>query len=168
VSGSVQRTGQADTVLLVRGERVNSRVVSSTVTFPKLREEPDEYPLPVTFAIVSEGGSRTLRVVEQAGAGAPDDVPLETRVLERLAIAPRTKNALAETLSRSQADIDSALTVLFAAGRICSTTVKVRGCDRKAFRLRENLTRLSPDSTDPAASPDSHPTVTGRQNDGRA
>jgi AAA domain len=57
ISGSTQRTGQADTVLGVEGKRNSTgRIVSSKVTFMKLREEPDDYPEPVSFTVL-EGGT---------------------------------------------------------------------------------------------------------------
>jgi len=52
VSGSTQRVGQADTVMLAEATREGSRVVSTKVTVPKLREDPgDRWPLPHSFAI---------------------------------------------------------------------------------------------------------------------
>lgn len=132
VSGSAQRTGQADTVLLLKGERVDGRTVSTKVTFAKLREDPDDYPLPVTFSIAPnrEGVPRLILRGEST-----DSRPLEQRIEELLAIGARTKNALREALSRSDADVDAALTNLFAARRIRTTTLKVNGRARKAFKL---------------------------------
>jgi len=61
VSGSVQRTGQADTVLLLRAERADGRVVGSNVVFAKLREDPDDYPSPTVFRIVKDAeGHQTV------------------------------------------------------------------------------------------------------------
>ena len=54
VSGSAQRTGQADSVLLLAPDKSGGRVASSTVTFAKLREDPDLYPTPVTFAVTTD------------------------------------------------------------------------------------------------------------------
>lgn len=132
VAGSAQRTGQADTVLLLRGERVQGRTVASTVTFAKLREDPDEYPLPVTFQIAPNADgvpTMTLRDREQ------DPRPLDQRIEGLLAVGPKTLNALATALRRSKGDVDAALTDLFAARRIRSTTVTVSGRERKGFRL---------------------------------
>jgi AAA domain len=147
VLGSTQRTGQADTVLLVRAERRDGRVVSSKVTFAKLREDPDDYPTPVDFVI---------RGSELVGVTTPqvDERPLEDRVLERLKLGPKTKNALAKDLNRNASDVDEAITCLFDARRIRTTSVKVRGRQFKAFELRNDTrldTRLHP-------SPDAHPT----------
>jgi hypothetical protein len=155
VSGSTQRTGQADTVLLVKGERVDGRVVSSTVTFAKLREEPDDYPAPTAFAIVTgSDGRRTLATVE---APAADDRPLEERILDRLKLGPRAKSKLATELSRSRGDIDEALQNLFSSRAIETTTLRIRGRDFKAFTLRQqgrwaarNETGRTPDEGCPA------------------
>lgn len=142
VSGSAQRTGQADTVLLVKGERVEGRTVASKVTFAKLREEPDDYPVPITFSITN---GQVLTSEDRAD----DDRPLEVRITEQLHMGPKTKNALATALNRSDKHVDDALTNLFAARTIRTTNMTVRGRSCKAFSLRQdgqNLTRLSPDS----------------------
>ena len=55
MSGSTQRVGQADTVLLLQAERRDGRVASTKVTFTKLREEPDDYPLPVEYVVKADG-----------------------------------------------------------------------------------------------------------------
>lgn len=145
VSGSTQRTGQVDTVLMVKGERVEGRTVASKVTFAKLREEPDDYPSPVTFSIVDG------RVTTSDGQDR-DDRPLEVRITELLHSGPMTKTALATALKRSGAAIDEALSNLFSARAVRTDTREVRGRPRKAIALREggrwagNLTRPSPDS----------------------
>jgi hypothetical protein len=154
VSGSIQRTGQADSVLLVKGEKQGGRTVSSTVTFAKLREEPDEYPEPVTFAIVAgPDGKRELRT---SGAEEADGQPLEARILAALALGPKTKTKLCEATGRSKADVDAALTNLFAARAIVSATVKVRGVDRKAFDLATPSSRWA-SRTDMGRTWDEHP-----------
>lgn len=142
VSGSAQRTGQADSVLMLAGEKVDGRTVSTTVVFSKLREEPDEYPMPVTFAIESrDGGGKRLRIV---GASADEDAPLETRITTRLASGPKTKTKLCTELGRSNKDVDVAISNLFASRAITTTTIKVRGNPCKAFMLA-NPTQISPD-----------------------
>jgi len=131
VSGSTQRTGQADTVLLVQPERSDGRVVSSKVTFAKLREEPDEFPAPVTYAVTPKG-------IVGVEAAPKDDRPLEERILDRLALGPQTKNALAEALNRSPADVDAALSALFEGRHITTTTKVIRSRSYKAFQLRND------------------------------
>jgi hypothetical protein len=135
VSGSAQRAGQADSVLLVKGEKVNGRTVSSTVIFEKLREDPeDDYPKPVTFAIVSDGeGGRTIRIND---AAPEDSVALESRIEGLLLTGPKTKRALRDALKRSDADMEKAISNLFAARRIMTTNVTIAGRPRKAFTRR--------------------------------
>jgi hypothetical protein len=134
VSGSTQRTGQADTVLIVKAERVDGRVASSTVTFLKLREDPDDYPPPVTFVVARD--EKGVRRLHYPSAQVDDGAPLETQILNQLALGPRTKTALAEKLRRSKGDVDYAITNLFGARKIATTEVSVRGRQRKAFTLR--------------------------------
>jgi hypothetical protein len=129
VSGSVQRTGQADTVLLVQAERRDGKVVSSKVTFPKLREEPDEYPGPTEYSITGN----TLNGMD--APPAVDDRPLETRILERLQLGPQLKTKLREMLGRSAADMEPAISNLFQSRAIRTTEVTVRGKLLKAFEL---------------------------------
>lgn len=146
VAGSVQRTGQADSVLMLEGQKVEGRTVATKVVFGKLREEPDDYPLPVTFSIIGDE-------VVTSVARDDDERPVEARLLDQLKSGPKTKNALATALGRSGADIETALTNLFTARRIETTSTQVRGKPCKAFRTR-NLARLSPDSMSPDFSPD--------------
>jgi len=136
VSGSAQRAGQADTVLMLSGEKVGGRTVSTTVTFQKLREDPDDYPLPVTFSIApgADGGP----AITTFATGVEDDRPLEERIVEQLTLGPKTKSTLSTRLSRSFKDIDDAIGVLFEAHKITTTTTKVRGKDCKAFKLRSD------------------------------
>ena len=130
MSGSTQRTGQADTVLLLAGEKINGRTVSTKVIFQKLREDPDEYPLPVTFAIARDAcGTPVLRLVD----AVEDNRPLEQRILEQLEHEPKTSNALERTLGRSHAHVQGAITNLFSARAIRTTTVIVQGRSCKAF-----------------------------------
>lgn len=136
VSGSAQRTGQADTVLLLKGEKVDGRTVATRVTFAKLREDPDDYPLPVTFSIAPDAAGELAVTV--AMNRSDDDRPLEARIIEQLHLGPKTKNALASTLGRSFKDIDGAISNLFDARSIRTTTVQVKGQDRKAFELRKD------------------------------
>jgi hypothetical protein len=141
VSGSTQRVGQADTVLLVQGEKQGGRTVSSTVTFAKLREEPDNYPQPATFAIA--GG----RIVCPEG-NAKDERPLETRIMELLSLGPKTKNALREKTGAKRETVEAALDTLFAERRIEGVLVKVRGKETRAFQVRAasaNGARIWPD-----------------------
>jgi hypothetical protein len=179
VSGSVQRVGQADSVLLVAGEKVGGRTVSTTVTFAKLREDPDNYPLPMTFSLQADAtGTPLLDVTDATVASQRDKGSLEREITHLLREGPSTSNNLASRLGRSGTDIEAALTNLFAARAIQSTTLRVRGRDRKAFARHPGgagttsglaraadapfVDETSPDSTpDPAfhpTRPDGHPT----------
>jgi AAA domain len=150
VAGSVQRTGQADSVLMLAGEKVEGRTVATKVTFAKLREEPDEYPLPVTFSITADA-------VRMNATRDGDERPLEVRITEQLHLGPKTKNALASTLGRAWGDLDPAISNLFSERRITATTVTVRGRQHKAFALR-NDTRRTPDEGFQPSAPDEDPT----------
>jgi hypothetical protein len=139
VAGSVQRTGQADSVLMLEGQKVDGRTVSTKVVFVKLREEPDDYPLPVTFSI----DGNTLRTLDVT---SDDDRPLETRVEDYLQTGPKTKSALAAHLGRSRADVEQAISNLFASHRITTSSVTIRGREHKAFALRQGA-QSTPDAT---------------------
>jgi hypothetical protein len=146
VAGSAQRVGQADSVLLVKGKKEAGRTVSSTVTFAKLREDPEEYPEPVTWAIVRrQDGSRALTL---GGADPPDERPLEARLEELLTAGPQTKNALATRLARSAAAIDAAISTLFAVRRIeLGAPVSIRGREFKTFQLRQDAPSMTRSAT---------------------
>lgn len=132
VSGSTQRTGQADSVFMLRASKTDGRVDEVKVTFLKLRETPDEYPEPATFAIVRTVNGR--RELHQGAASAPaDERPLEERILDQLELQPRTKSWLSDHLKKNKADIDDALTNLFSVRRIRSCQVKIGGRQYKAF-----------------------------------
>jgi hypothetical protein len=159
VAGSAQRTGQADTVLLVVGEKEGGRTVASTVTFAKLREEPDDYPEPVTFAIVKQAdGSRDL----VTGAdSATHDAPIEERILALLAAGPKTKTNLADKLKCRKTVVEAAITNLFSTRQIQSAEVTFNGRPYKAFGLRSDA-RLTPDGTPDGARRRTTPDDAGR------
>jgi hypothetical protein len=133
VAGSTQRVGQADTVLLVSGEKCDGRVVSTKVTFGKLREEPDVYPQPVSFSIVT--GVSGAPVLKTDVSAATDDGPLEQRILALLELGPKTKSALCTALGRSGSDVEEALTALFGERAIRTGSTRIGGRDRKTFEL---------------------------------
>jgi hypothetical protein len=141
VSGSAQRTGQADSVLLIKGEKVGGRTVSTMVTFAKLREDPDEYPMPVTFSIEkTDDGEPRLSVTDTGTTAEKDSRPLETRITDALGTGPKTKNALAKLLGRSWKDVDAAISNLFQSKAICTGTPQhVKGRDCPTFELRGGI-----------------------------
>jgi hypothetical protein len=130
VSGSTQRAGQADVVLLMGAHRTGQRVTSVTCAFGKVREkDAEDWPPPVEYSVRKSG-------VVLTDAPAEDDRPLEERILDRLKLGPETKSALKRKLGRSDEDVEAAITTLFGEHRISSTTVTIRGVERKAFCLR--------------------------------
>lgn len=140
VSGSVQRVGQSDTVLIVRGEKVEGQTVSTTVKFEKLREDPDDYPKPVTYSIVK--GPDGIPCIQ--GQVKRDERPLEERVLDLLRLEPRTKNWLATKLCRSKSDIEVVVTNLFDARAVTTVEVTISGRPYKALTVRKDYV---PDAT---------------------
>lgn len=138
VSGSAQRTGQADSVLLIKGEKVEGRTVSTKVTFGKLREDPDEYPMPVTFSI------RDGAVHVSDAAEVPDDRPLETRIVEVLHRGPKSQNGLSHELKRSYQDLNEPIKNLFSARTITTDYIKIRGKDTKVLKLRTDGAGAAP------------------------
>jgi len=140
VSGSAQRVGQADTVLMVKGEKVDGQTVSSKVTFQKLREDPDDYPKPVEFSIVAGPD----KAPQMADVTKPKDTrPLEDRVVDELRIQARTKNWLATKFGRSKTDIEVVVTNLFDMRAITTTDVTVGGRPFKALMLRTDWNSAS-------------------------
>jgi hypothetical protein len=157
VSGSTQRVGQADSVLLVKGSRIDGRIVSSCVTFAKLREDPDDFPMPVIFRIVKdETGKRHLLLGEDEVVSNTEE-PLETRILSMLAGGPKTKTAMAEVLKRNRGDIETAISNLFLQKRIVSAEITLGGRIRKAFSIRLTHDAKQQDLTQRAA-PSEHRT----------
>ena len=130
VAGSMQRVGQADTVLMVVAERSDGRVTASKVTFSKLREDPEEWPAPVTY-VVKKDAVVTVDAPEQ------DDRALEVRILERIdAFGPQTAGQLRKELGRNDPDVQAAISTLYAAREIQSTTITIRGREYKAHARR--------------------------------
>lgn len=165
VSGSTQRVGQADTVLLMKAERRDGQVIASKVKFAKLREEPDDYPAVVDF-VMKDG--KVAEVVEKK----TDPRPLEEQIWECLALGPQTKNRLREKLKRAGDDIEAALSALFDQKAIIRTSVSVRGKDYAAFcrkpgvdydaaRYAENLAGPRSDFSGNLAGPLAGPRLAG-------
>ncbi len=135
VSGSAQRTGQSDTVMIVEGKKAESgQTTSSKVTFPKLREPPDNYPQPLTFSVLMDAqGKRFLSSdAVTPGVAAQAAKPLEELIWDQLT-EPRTKSWLKEKLGRSAEDIKKAVDNLFAAGHVGGADVSYPGT-KKTYR----------------------------------
>jgi hypothetical protein len=133
VSGSTQRTGQADSVLIVVGEKdVRKQTISSTVTAHKLRHTPDEYPAPCQFAILRHGADWQLQT---AGVQDSDTRALDLRILELLRTGAKTKSAMSADLGRNKDQIDVALTPLFRSGAIETCQIRQRGKNYRGYQL---------------------------------
>jgi hypothetical protein len=78
VSGSTQRSGQADVVLLMDTERADGKVVSVKATFAKVREKcAEDWPEPVSYIV-------RKNCVELVDAPKNNDGPLTERIVDRL------------------------------------------------------------------------------------
>jgi len=135
VSGSTQRTGQADSVLMVKAERTDGRVTSSRVTFAKLREEPDDYPMPVEYTVTPD------RIVDVDRPAEEDGRPLEERIAERLSLGPLTKTGLAKALKTGKPALEQAISNLFTAKQIVTADVTIKGTTYKGFTLKTDPVR---------------------------
>ena len=131
VSGSTQRAAQADTVILVRAERVDGRVASARATFIKIREDDGEWPEPCDFEIVREG--KTKRVTWTVAAPTK---PLADRIVELLRTGSKTKNELRSALGRNGAAVHDALGDLMRDRVVYSTRKKSRGRAFEAYAVR--------------------------------
>jgi len=151
MSGSAQRVAQLDVGIVVTAKRDSSgKVTSSTASFKRLREgDPDRWPDAIEFAIRREGDRYVCE--HSAPQSTPDDLPLEDRIVEILRTHGRvTKNRIRVLTRRNKADIETAITSLFAARRIRSAEVEVKGTTYPAFELRHS----TPYETPYVATPD--------------
>lgn len=135
VSGSTQRTGQGDSVLNVAAERdATKRVVASKVTFPKLREEPDEWPGELRFVVARENGQWKCTVADAEGADETERMAGD--VVRLLEDGPMTKTEIRDRL-RVREVSETVYSLLFKQRRIARTMVE-RGNNRRqitAFQL---------------------------------
>lgn len=148
VSGSAQRVGQADSVLLVRGMKVRGRTVSSRVSFAKLRETPDVYPEPVEFALVRDAVDGRMSIQQRAADAAADEAQQQptyapgrvVSVVEQVANAlrrgPLTKRAIRSAIPHlSDARVSDALFALQSGRRIVKGWATIDGRKRQTFQL---------------------------------
>jgi hypothetical protein len=128
VSGSGQRVGQVDSLLVVRAILdADQRVTSAEVTFPKLRERPDDWPGKIEYTVSKDG----LIVLE---GDSKSDRPADERVLEYLRhFGPMTANELRKHLELHHRQVQAAVTKLFKDKCITSVEKDVRGKMEKAF-----------------------------------
>lgn len=135
VSGSTQRAGQADVVLLMGASREGSKVKSVTCAFGKVRErDPEDWPDPVEYVVKRDG-------IELIALPEKDERPLTEQIATRLELGlPLTKHALRTKLNRSAQDVENALTELFKARRVEKTSIRSRGKEIPAYMLRPDGT----------------------------
>lgn len=152
VSGSAQRVGQADSVLIVRGKKVKGRTVSSRVSFQKLRETPDIYPDPVDFALVRDvvDGAISLQTTVadsaddelQRGQTTPPPAPRMSSLSELIyghlqKHGAQTRFALRMHFRVSEERVRKALHVLEEQQRVCNGKVLIGGRKREVIQLVE-------------------------------
>jgi hypothetical protein len=132
VSGSAQRSGQADVVLLMGAERSGDKVASVKVAFGKVREkDAEDWPEPVSYVVKRDR-------VTLVDAPEEDGRPMEQRIASMLESGPQTKSALADKLGCGHTDktLEDAISNLFAARQLTKVPVKIRGKSYQAFALR--------------------------------
>jgi hypothetical protein len=117
IAGSAQRGAAADVILMVSADRKQGRVLSSTLTFAKLRDG-DEVPSPVTYSTArGEGGKWVLA----HGEAAPkDDGVAPTERVHELLVAKgeKTKTEIATELHMSDKSVQLAIDVLKGGERL--------------------------------------------------
>lgn len=123
VSGSQQRGAQLDTLLSIHAERHKRtrQVTSAVVTFPKLREEPDEHPGRCQFAVVRTDGVRWAYVdIDDSGDETPDaNAPVDEQLHAYLsAHGPMPKTKARTALGVGSPKLEAAITKLFQNHRI--------------------------------------------------
>ncbi len=139
VSGSQQRGAQVDSLLFVRADRDSKtgQVISSKVTFPKLREEPDEWPGVREFSVCRDDQG-CWTVIDGKRDDEVDAEPAVDRLARYLAKrGPTSKTVARAELGMNSKTFEGALTQLFQARRIRTSTAKVRGKDVKYFAVYE-------------------------------
>lgn len=142
VSGSVQRAGGADVVLVVRAERERGRVMASTVTLAKQRDDlGGEWPEPMTFALARKGDAWTLA----DGAAPGDDARAHERVHALLsAEGEMTARQVRDALGMSNKRAAEALGVLVAGGDAKKRTTLQRGKHVVVFGAKPRWSDLGP------------------------
>jgi len=94
VSGSAQRVGQADTVLIVRAKTdAHGQVIGSITTLAKAREKPENYPEECTMHITADGITISAAAQEAAAKAAAKAGPLSAAILVVLSASPDWQHA---------------------------------------------------------------------------
>jgi hypothetical protein len=127
VSGSAQRGGGADTILMLTAEREGGKVLSSKVTFLKLRDGIDDHPEPVTFS-TAKGDDGRWRVALDASA-KPEDSPLHERIYQLVLLEELTQRQIRERLKVGGDRCKLAVDLLKTEKRIKFRKTKIAGRD---------------------------------------
>jgi hypothetical protein len=138
MSGSAQRAAGVDVALLVSAKRSKGRVLSSTVTLAKSRDDDgSEWPEPMTFSLAKVDGAWTLTEGDVGDEGGK--LPAHERVHAHLLAEARelTINQLREALAMSGKATWAALEVLRKEGRATSRETVVHGTKRHVFKARK-------------------------------
>jgi hypothetical protein len=134
VSGSTQRTGQPDGVLIITPKREDGQVVASRVKFEKLRDTPTNYPAAATLIV--QGGQLLM---QPSPTKPPPDASAkhEERAQVILAIIRAKPGCSREHIKEHSGigsnNLDSTLKVLAEDGRV-HVSKAVRGTSNQ-YRL---------------------------------
>lgn len=151
VGGSMQRVGQADSVIMVRAERADSgQVVASRVRLMKAREEPREWPEEHRLVLC---GDRIEFAPADGGAAGKGATAAQRKVLTFLGRSPntpRSANEVKAATGRSHNDVLDALQDLADAGHVVRVPV---GGGRFKYGLASasGLTAERDEKRDPAS-----------------
>ncbi len=117
VLGSVQRTAQIDSALILEPRRDGSgRVTGVRTTFAKLRHDPPEHPQPILMTINGDH-------LEVTGIHV-DARTLEERIRESLSSGPLTLTQVGKRVGRNHADVREAIERGVEGGFFMRTDVK--------------------------------------------
>jgi energy-coupling factor transporter ATP-binding protein EcfA2 len=119
VSGSAQRAGGADVIILASAERTKGKVTATKLVVAKLRDsDGDEHPEPMRFTVAKIAGAWKLTTE----ASDDDKDPAHERIYRHLrdAQAEQSNNDIRRALGLSGATVREAIKMLRAARRVKS------------------------------------------------
>jgi energy-coupling factor transporter ATP-binding protein EcfA2 len=142
VSGSVQRAAGADAILFVSARRSEGRVVESTVTLLKQRDDDGEdWPSAASFSLVKRGGVWTLTEGEGSAEGASE--PAVDRIVKLLASEGElTQRQIRDQLKLNNETVSKSLNALDTLRRVRRRTVTIGGRARVVFKHTETFAEL--------------------------
>jgi DNA polymerase III delta prime subunit len=134
IAGSHQRAAAADVILLVTAEKEGGAVLSSKITFAKLRDSEGEHPKPVSFSVARvEGHTR----VALNGSARAEDMPAHERVFQCIQQGEKTRHQIRDALKMSGERVKQALDTLKAEKRMAWSKRTIGGRDTYFARARE-------------------------------